>query len=249
MDGLIYEAKASASLAIEIMDRNLYERANDCRWWAMTPIFEEELSSLEPNRERIAEVLRYINGLYTVYTNLFVYDKSGTIIASSQDSSIVGRKVIGEFMTKTLGNSDSQHYFVSPFEKTTFYADKPTYIYNATVRSQDKTCGGIGIVFDALPQFDAILNDSFPIGKKGFSCFIDRKGLIIATNNSLLEPMNTLEVCDEILKFNGSESMYKFINFMNKKYLVGVALSKGYREYKRHDNYKNELLSLTFIDY
>ena len=97
MDGLIYEAKASASLAIEIMDRNLYERANDCRWWAMTPMFEEELSSLEPNRERIAKVLHYINGLYTVYTNLFVYDKSGMIIASSQDSSIVGRKIVGEF--------------------------------------------------------------------------------------------------------------------------------------------------------
>ncbi|MDQ7068951.1 MAG: hypothetical protein Q9M40_13855 [Sulfurimonas sp.] len=32
-------------LAIDIMDRNLYERANDSRWWALTPLFIEELSS------------------------------------------------------------------------------------------------------------------------------------------------------------------------------------------------------------
>jgi hypothetical protein len=29
---------SGASLAINIMDRNLYERANDCRWWALDPV-------------------------------------------------------------------------------------------------------------------------------------------------------------------------------------------------------------------
>ena len=71
MEGLIYDVQTSAKLSIDIMDRNLYERANDCRWWAITPIFEEELTLAAPDVKRITDVLQYINTLYTVYTNLF----------------------------------------------------------------------------------------------------------------------------------------------------------------------------------
>ena len=29
----------------DIMDRNLYERANDCRWWALSPVLREGLAA------------------------------------------------------------------------------------------------------------------------------------------------------------------------------------------------------------
>lgn len=249
MDSLIYEAKASAKLAIEIMDRNLYERANDCRWWALTPVFIEELSHSEINTKNITQLLQYINGLYTVYTNLIVYDLQGKIVASSNDSSAVGKTISGDFISKTLRNHDSNNYFVSPFEKTPFYNDEPTYIYNASICSNSKNVGGIGIVFDAIPQFKAILNDSFPHGKNGFSCIVDRVGMIVATNNPNFECLQKMDLTDEILKYNGAEAVHKFIVYQGVNYLVGVALSQGYREYKRQDNYKNDLLSLTFIIY
>jgi hypothetical protein len=249
MEGLIFDAKASAKLAIEIMDRNLYERANDSRWWAITPLFEKELSEEKPDTQQIMEVLRYINSLYTVYTNLFVYNKTGSIIAISNHPSIIGQKVSGEYISKTLGNNNTQNYFVSPFEKTPFYSDQATYIYSATVRSNGKILGGIGIVFDGSPQFQAMLNDSFPPGKNGFSCFIDRKGMIISTTNPMLHPTDYLELTDEILKFNATQPEHRFLVLEGKKYLVGIALSQGYREYKCQDNYKNDILSLTFIEY
>lgn len=249
MDGLVYEARASAKLAIEIMDRNLYERANDCRWWALTPVFEEELSRPEPDREKMSNVLRYINGLYTVYTNLFIYDTQGNILASSNDPSIIGRKIGGDFTSKTLSNNNAQNYFVSAFDKSPFYDNEATYIYNATIRSKGRCTGGIGIVFDSTPQFKAILNDSFPSGKKGFSCVIDRKGTVIASTHPNVSPTGKLEIGDDILRFNDAESKHVFIEYGGQKYLAGIALSKGYREYKCNDNYKNELLSLTFIEY
>ncbi|HEX5330771.1 cache domain-containing protein [Sulfuricurvum sp.] len=249
MEGLIFDVKASASLAIDIMDRNLYERANDCRWWALTPIFEEELSRELPDTKRLTEVLEYINSLYTVYTNLFIYDNSSTIIASSNDPLIIGKKVSGEYITKTLSNSNTQYYFVSPFENTPFYDDKATYIYNATIRSNGKTIGGIGIVFDAYPQFHAMLSDSFPSSKTGFSSFIDRKGTILSTTHPTHNLMERLELDDSILRFNSQHPEHRFIVLDGKKYLVGIALSQGYREYKCQDNYKNDILSLTFIEY
>ncbi|MFA5215768.1 hypothetical protein [Sulfuricurvum sp.] len=249
MEGLIYDVQASAKLAIDIMDRNLYERANDSRWWAMTPIFEEELSKETPDRKVMTDVLQYINSLYTVYTNLFVYDKNSTVIATSNDSTIIGKKVSEEYVSRTLNNHNSQNYFVSKFDNTPFYDAQSTYIYSATIRQNNKTLGGIGIVFDAYPQFKAMLNDSFPPSKNGFSCFVDRKGIIISTTHPHLNPMDSIELDDEILRFNSDQATHRFITHEGKKYLIGIALSHGYREYKRQDNYKNDVLSLTFIEY
>ncbi|MCX6074856.1 MAG: hypothetical protein NTY39_11085 [Campylobacterales bacterium] len=249
IEGLIYDVQSSAKLAIEIMDRNLYERANDCRWWAMTPVFEKELASKLPNTKRLTDLLKYINSLYTVYTNLFIYDYHSTIIASSNDPSIVGKKVSGEHITKTLSNNNSQHYFVSHFEPLPFNGDQATYLYNATISNNGKVLGGIGIVFDAYPQFQAILNDSFPATKIGFSSIIDRKGSIVSTTHPTMKPLERMELDKEIFQFNSKEASHHFITFHGKKFLVGIAQSQGYREYKRHDNYKNDLLSLTFIEY
>ena len=69
------------------MDRNLYERANDCRWWALTSAFRELLA--EPalpadGAARMGAILETINGLYTVYSNLVVFDANGRVLAVSQ---------------------------------------------------------------------------------------------------------------------------------------------------------------------
>ncbi len=64
------DVKFLANLAIDIMDRNLYERSDDCRWWALTSEFRRILSSdllAEEDLARLHEILVYINELYTVY--------------------------------------------------------------------------------------------------------------------------------------------------------------------------------------
>jgi hypothetical protein len=86
VNGILSDVQFQAALAVDIMDRNLYERANDCRWWALTSAFREILakptvSTLD--RDAMAAILACINGLYTVYTNLFVYDAGGCILAVS----------------------------------------------------------------------------------------------------------------------------------------------------------------------
>jgi len=81
-DGLLKTVTASrlndasflASITVEIMDRNLYERANDCRWWALTPDFRRILSQTQVDKTglaRLENILEYINSYYTVYSNLF----------------------------------------------------------------------------------------------------------------------------------------------------------------------------------
>ncbi|MEA1919127.1 MAG: cache domain-containing protein [Campylobacterota bacterium] len=247
-ESLINDVKMSSHLAIDIMDRNLYERANDCRWWALTPLFQQELSTKEPDAKALNETLLYINDLYTVYTNLYLYDTQGKIIASSHDQSIIGKSVTKSYLSKVLNNNNTQNYFVSDFESSEFYEQKATYIYNATIRLDDKTVGGIGIVFDSEVEFQAILEDSFPSNKKGFSLFADANKKVIASTNSSIKILDTLDISDAFFVSNSTHAVHEFIPFNDKDYIVSSVPSLGYREYKTEDNYTNRVFALTFVE-
>ena len=127
---LLDSAVFLSSLSIDIMDRNLYERANDCRWWALTSTFKEILSQNESisdiQKQQISSILKYINDLYTVYTNLFIYDKNGIILAVSNENEthLVGKQLTNDWINKTLHLENSSKYSVSPFEATPLYKGK-----------------------------------------------------------------------------------------------------------------------------
>ena len=248
-EGLINDVKMASHLAIDIMDRNLYERANDCRWWALTPTFQQELASGTPQSSVLNPILQYINELYTVYTNIFIYDTHKKIVAASNNTEIIGQTVDGTYVEKTLSNKNSQNYFVSDFSSTKFYDEKATYIYSASIVYQERVVGGIAVVFDALPEFQAILNDSFPSHKKGFMLFIDKEKQVISSNNSTIEPLTTVNFIDnKFISVSDSHSVYDFVTHEGIEYIVASVCSFGYREYKKTDNYKNDIFCLTFIE-
>lgn len=117
----IHDAKFQASLAIDIMDRNLYERANDCRWWALNDMFRHILAGEDfnaANRKQLSEILIYINSLYTVYTNIIIFDKNGMIVAISDNSHahLISTRRTEEFIQNCLRLKSSREYCVSRFE-------------------------------------------------------------------------------------------------------------------------------------
>ncbi len=113
VSAILENSRFLASLAMDIMDRNLYERANDCRWWALTSLFRERLAkaSVTPDDSaEISRVLEYINGLYTVYDNLMVYDRSGRVVAVSNPAyqSLCGQTLSEDWVRRSLGLRDAQ---------------------------------------------------------------------------------------------------------------------------------------------
>lgn len=254
-----------AALAVDIMDRNLYERANDCRWWALTTEFRRILAqpSISGNdKQQISNILLYINELYTVYTNLYVYNNQGEILAVSNKNEhhMEGQKLselTGAY--SALKINDSQKYAVSPFVESSFYANRHTYIYNASITELDNTnnvLGGIGIVFDSEPQFQSMLEDALPRNKQGqliegsFAIFTDRhKKVISNANNNNYNCGDILELPDRHFTLNSGQKLSEIIDFMDKKYILGVAASQGYREYKTADNYINDVICLLFIPF
>ncbi|MFA6196523.1 MAG: chemotaxis protein CheW [Sulfurimonas sp.] len=257
ISSILNDVSFLAKLAIEIMDRNLYERANDCRWWALTTFFRKSLQSENADYESISKILVYINNLYTVYTNIFVYDKNGVIIAiSSQDEShIIGTKLNNHWVLDTLALTDSQLYSVSPYIKSSLYSNRSTYIYGASITQREnhkEVLGGIGVVFDSEPEFYAMLADTLPKDKDGkidenyFALFCNKEKTIISSTNKELKIGDTLPIDDIFFTLKSGESYANIIEFKGKYFSVGASLSKGYREYKVNDNYSNDVIAIIF---
>lgn len=244
-----------AAFAIDVMDRNLYERANDCRWWALDTTFRRVLAAPTPDGlRRCSEILAAINSLYTVYSNILLFDASGTVVAVSKDehAHVVGTRTDETWVAHTLALPSTQAYAVSDFAPTPLYGGAPTYIYGAAVRNLEdgRPVGGVGIVFDASPQFAAMLTDALPRDERGavmpqsFALFVDRGARIVATSDARF---TVGEPCGLRLDLTGlapGESRSQIVSFDGHFYTVGVTLSAGYREYKVSDGYGPDVISI-----
>lgn len=263
IDTIQSKASFSAALAIDVMDRNLYERANDCRWWALNSSFRQILTthyktgSITPDSsQKLAKILNYINSLYTVYTNIFLYDKAGKILAVSNESQ---NHIIGTVTprpndtSRCLKLTNTQAYAVSDFHQTELYENDYTYIYHAPVKAWDdlnSNVGGIGLVFDSKPQFESMLLETQPkylneaINKTTFSAFIDRNGKVISSTSTQVQVDQTLKLPKEVLEAeNGTNDTFAW-QWNKQTYLVGYKVSCGYREYKNGDGYNNDVIAL-----
>ncbi|WP_153116797.1 chemotaxis protein CheW [Rhodocyclus tenuis] len=261
VSALLRESCFLASLAIDIMDRNLYERANDCRWWALTSSFRELLAQPEmtPDKAaRIGSILQTINGLYTVYSNLAVFDTQGRVLAVSQpgEAAWVGRTIPANWVRQTLTLENSQGYAVSPFAATPLYADRHTYVYAAAIQAPEanRVVGGIAIVFDAAPQLTAMLRDALPKNEHGevpsgcFAVFVERSGQIIACSDDSYQPGQRLPFDEGFLGLKNGASKAGVIRMGNEYFAVGARMSSGYREYKAaQETYQNDVAALIFV--
>ena len=69
--------------AVELIDRNLYERSCDVRWWATDSALVDACARADPRRNgpREPRRLAVILSSYTVYLDLWVADRDGRVIA------------------------------------------------------------------------------------------------------------------------------------------------------------------------
>lgn len=249
-----------AQLAVEIMDRNLYERANDVRWWALTHVFRELLaktSLADEDKQKMTAVLSYINSLYTVYDNLIVFDRKGEVIAVSntQYAHLIGQSLADEWVGRTRSCTSTQDYVVSQFEPTPLYNDKPTYIYAAPIRHLDgnSIVGGIAIVFNSTPQFQAMLRDVIPRDKTdtpvsgSFTLFVNEQLSVIASTHRDFTIGDTFELMPAITKLKEGDQLFDIAVYQNTYYAVGARAAYGYREFKsEQDSYRNKVVALIF---
>jgi chemotaxis signal transduction protein len=233
LDRTRQQAVELARLAADILDRNLYERANDCRWWALAPALRAALAApATPAADAaLGGLLAHINGLYTVYGRLVAFDEHGVIRAATHDEQRVrvGTAVAADLLAAARGLADGQRYAVTPFASSPLADGQATWIYVAAVRSpQDRRfVGGIAIVFNAAQELAAMLSDV--LGKRdGVAAFVDAQGTVVAASDPALAVGSVLPVRGVgIVEHDG-------------RYLAcAEAGSTGYREFGRSGGYQH----------
>ncbi|MDR2904515.1 MAG: cache domain-containing protein [Helicobacteraceae bacterium] len=231
---LMNEAKRLSSFLLNILVRNLYERAADCRWWARRGVFyTDDLAA------KVASI-EELNALYTVYALIFIYDKNGVITAVSKKSaeSFVGEKVGDDAFGRAIINADREAFFVTRFEPSALYGGLPTFIYHASlINDEGQSIGGIGLVFDAVKQLKAILSSASYKNKDGevvaeaISLLLD-ENVVIASTSDRFKPLEPLGVDLSALSSDESgEILSGLAEIDGKKYIAALTKSAQYREY------------------
>jgi chemotaxis signal transduction protein len=236
-----HQASDLATLAADIMDRNLYERANDCRWWALSPVLERVLAqpASDEGSSELNAVLSHVNSLYTVYTRLVAFDADGVVRGVSNDDPeqpLLGTVIDADLLQAAAALPDSQRYAVSAFTGSPLSGGVPTYVYLASVRGAGRSVGGIAIVFNAEREFRAMLDDVLG-GRAGLATFVDGAGIVVASTDVSL-------VIGAPLPFDAGKAV---ADHAGVTYATAEVAAGGYREFKRSDGYQNHVRAVVAL--
>jgi len=229
LSSILSQARFQAGLAIEIVDRNLYERANDVRWWALDGDLARALDD-PAAAGRAAEVLARINGLYTVYSLLVLFDARGTVVAVSDPgrADLVGQPLDPALVRATLALRDPQAYHVTAHEPTQLAGGAATLVYGAAIG----TSGGVAIVFDGAAQFTAMLRDALPDVPGAAGLLVDRDGRVVASTDARFAVGAIAPVPPALLSAERGTAVHEVVEIDGVMMAMGVGHSAGYREYR-----------------
>ncbi|WP_299806524.1 methyl-accepting chemotaxis protein [Tardiphaga sp.] len=151
--------------AIELIDRNLYERTCDVRWWATdSAVVDGAASPNDITAAHVSERLAVILGAYTVYLDLWLCDLDGNVLAGGRGDrfKVKGANVAGTSWfraARELRSGDG--YTAHDVERQPLLGNAQVATYCASVREGGKANGrAIGVLavhFDWETQARAIV--------------------------------------------------------------------------------------------
>lgn len=153
---------------IEIIDRNLYERSCDVRWWATDSAVVDAAADPKDAMKTgyASKRLGVILSAYTVYLDLWICDKQGNVIANGrpdQYRSAVGTNVGNEgWFRQALGTRDGNEFAVADVATNDQLNRQPVATYSCAIREGGEANGApigvLGIFFDWGPQAQTVVD-------------------------------------------------------------------------------------------
>ncbi|WP_245479550.1 methyl-accepting chemotaxis protein [Hansschlegelia zhihuaiae] len=151
--------------AVEIIDRNLYERTCDVRWWATDSAVVDCALSPTPQAQAFASHrLGVILSSYTVYLDLWLCDLKGRVLANGRPDqfNVVGADAHDERWFK-LGRElpSGDEFAVADIDRCARLGNAQVATYVASVREgglvDGRATGVLAIHFDWEPQARAVV--------------------------------------------------------------------------------------------
>ncbi|WP_186011009.1 methyl-accepting chemotaxis protein [Burkholderia gladioli] len=163
-----HDGQRCADLAlnmIDIVDRNLYERSCDVRWWATdSAVVDCVTYDSEEMCRHASERLSVILDSYTVYKDLWVVDAQGTVIASGRGETypVVGQQVGGaKWFEAALATGSGADYVAFDVEALPQLRNAQVATYATAIReggeANGQVLGALVIFFVWAPQAAAVV--------------------------------------------------------------------------------------------
>ncbi|TXG01595.1 chemotaxis protein CheW [Massilia arenae] len=246
----LQEAGATAQLLVDMLDRSLYERANDCRWWALAGQLRQALADGDDpeQAEAIGVLLGHINGLYTVYSRLFVYDRSGRIVAATGSQDVVGSRIASDTLGAVCGLRSEMDHYAEPFGASALYDGRPTFVYHAAIRHPEREAavvGGIGIVFDSATELRNML-DSGVAGRADMQAFLVSPDGRVLCGTDPDQPAGTQLALDRSLLEAAARhgAARRIVEHAGQYCVAACARAGGYREFRAGASREEPVLSV-----
>jgi hypothetical protein len=224
---------------IEIIDRNLYERSCDVRWWATDSAVVEclvpDAGDGAYRRSHATQRLGVILDSYTVYLDLWIADASGRVVANGRPGRYphaVGTNVAGEeWFRNAMATRSGGDFAVTDITRCGALGNSLVATYAAAVReggeANGRPIGALGIFFDWQSQADSVvrgvrLNDDERAETR--CVLLDQNFRVIAASDGQGVLSETVPLKQDL----GKAGSYAD----ETGRIVGFALTPGYETYR-----------------
>jgi len=229
-----------ALVNIDLIDRNLYERTADVRWWATDANVIDTLTKKSQDACDVASKrLGVILQAYTVYYDLVIADVSGNIISNGNPEKFPSRGLNvsdSRWFVSAMNTKNSNQFGFESVHRSGLVSNNLCLIYSAAVREngdpKGQIIGVLGVVFKWESLAQTVIAHA-PISedekKNTRICIVDDSRLILADSDG--------KMLRESLDFDQKTSLLSekknhiFTEYCGLNCCIAHALSPGFEGY------------------
>jgi hypothetical protein len=232
---------ALALTNIDVIDRNLYERSCDIRWWATDSSVVDALEALDDAAvlQRANHRLGVILKAYTVYHDIVLADMTGTVVANGRPREYPSRgtnHATAEWFRSALQTANGDGFGFESAHRSPLAGGAPALVYSCKVcRAGDpagEPIGVIGTVFNWEGLGGKIVTDT-PLDRseqdRTRCCIVDRDGRLLADSagKALVETFDLEPIRGLLDQPQG----FVLVEVEGKRVLYAQARSPGFETY------------------
>jgi dihydroxyacetone kinase DhaKLM complex PTS-EIIA-like component DhaM len=220
---------------IDIIDRNLYERSCDVRWWATDAAIVDGVISGPLAAIHASKRMSVILDSYTVYLDIWMLDLEGRVVANGRPerfpvSGVVDAKGLAWFEA-ALRTRSGDEYATANVDVVVGLDGARAATYATSIReggaSSGKITGVLAVFFDWTKQSSAVLENvrlSSDERARTRCMIVDATGRIIADSGGQTEGTKRYELLAGSSNIGGYRTP--------EGSFVGYALTPGYESYQ-----------------
>jgi hypothetical protein len=221
--------------AIEIIDRNLYERTCDVRWWATDSAIVACAQEGKGEAARFAsQRLKVILDAYTVYLDLWICDLHGRVLATGRPGkypAAANASVSGmDWFTAALRTKSGDDFTAADIRRMDALGGAPVATYAAAIReggrADGRVIGVLGIHFDWSTQAQVVV-ENVRLTSEEKAC---TRVLILDQTLRVLASSDGRGILEETVKLKRPSG--DMGSYADGDVTVGYALTPGYETYK-----------------